>query len=86
MKTMIVTAVISLVLSACGDSGSGFSSVISSDANDGFCSQEYYQTIIGSYTGEVLLNDQNSNAPRVCSWQLSVDILEFLLKIYTHAY
>ena len=76
MKTTIVTAVMSLVLSACGGggSGSGSSSGISSDANGGFCSQEYYQTIIGSYTGEVMINDQNTNAPRVCSWQLSVDI------------
>ena len=78
-KAMIATA--ALILSSCGGGGSGGSlgdsgsGITANDPTNNGCSQEFYQTIIGSYSGSVLLNDgDNSRTPRVCQWDASVEI------------
>lgn len=59
------------LLGSCGGGGSG-SSV--GDVADNGCTQEFYQTLIGTYTGEILLNTQGIAGDRTCMWTSTVEI------------
>ena len=61
-------------ISSCSGGGGGSSPSGNGDGpgsqNNG-CSQEYYQTMIGSYTGQIELNTIALN-PRMCQWAATV--------------
>jgi len=69
MKYITLIA-LALVQTACG--GGGASSQPVGSENVG-CSQEYYQTMFGKYSGTLVLNTMGDPA-RVCEWTSTVEI------------
>ena len=75
MKNIVVLVSVLFITASGGNSGGGGTGTDTAGVEDNGCTQEFYQTILGRYTGEITLNeDQTSNFPRVCQWASSVEI------------
>lgn len=73
-----ITTVCVFLLTACGGGGSGGPTSFNDSNGDGAsadvgCSQEYFQTMLGSYTGIAELN-RGTDTPEMCQWDITLEL------------
>ena len=77
----VVTLFTAIVVSGCGGGGGGGGGggdepdFVSAFATDDGCEQEFYQTLTGTYSGSLLFDDDGSGVPRICAWDMRMELI-----------
>ena len=66
-----------IVVSGCGGSGgsSDEPEFVTAFATDDGCEQEFYQTLTGTYSGTLLFDDNGARVPRICAWDMRMELI-----------
>jgi len=72
-------SILSVIMTACGGGGGGLPIAQTSTGiqapDDLGCTQEYYQTMIGSYSGTVLMDRSIADTRQLCEWEVSLSLV-----------